>query len=117
MTEAEARAAGVTCDVVRFPYSHNERAVTDAEPVGMMKFLIDGKRRLIGAHIGGHCAGELINELTLAMNNELTVDAIIGSIHAYPTYSFAIPIALYDYAMTDNPSTAAKFGRFLSRLT
>ncbi len=116
-TEAELRAAGDTCEIVRFPYSHNERAVTDAEPVGLMKFLIDGKRRLIGAHIAGQCAGELINELTLAMNNDLTVDAIIGSIHAYPTYSFAIPIALYDYALTENPSTAAKVGRFLSRLT
>ena len=116
-TEAQVRAAGDTCQIVRFPYSHNERAVTDAEPIGLMKFLIDGKRRLIGAHIAGHCAGELINELTLAMNNDLTVDAIISSIHAYPTYSFAIPIALYDYALTENPSTAARVGRFLSRLT
>lgn len=116
-TEEQARAAGDTFEVVRFPYSHNERAVTDAEPVGLMKFLIDGKRRLIGAHIAGQCAGEMINELTLAMNNDLTVDAIINSIHAYPTYSFAIPIALYGYALTENPSTAAKVGRFLSRLT
>jgi pyruvate/2-oxoglutarate dehydrogenase complex dihydrolipoamide dehydrogenase (E3) component len=116
-TEAEIRAAGETCEVIRFPYSHNEHAVTEAETVGLMKFLIDSKRRLIGAHIAGHCAGEMINELTLAMNNDLTVDAIIGSIHAYPTYSFAIPIALYDYVMTSNPSAAAKVGRFLSRLT
>ncbi|MGH3787170.1 MAG: dihydrolipoyl dehydrogenase family protein, partial [Pseudonocardiaceae bacterium] len=116
-TEAEVRAAGNTCEIIRFPYSHNERAVTDAEPVGMIKLLVNGKRRLIGAHIAGHCAGEMINELTLAMNNDLTVDAIIGSIHAYPTYSFAIPIALYDYALTENPSTAARVGRFLSRLT
>jgi pyruvate/2-oxoglutarate dehydrogenase complex dihydrolipoamide dehydrogenase (E3) component len=116
-TEAEIKASGDTCEVIRFPYSHNERAVTEAETVGLMKFLIDGKRRLIGAHIAGHSAGEMINELTLAMNNELTVDAIIGSIHAYPTYSFAIPIALYDYVLTHNPSAAAKVGRFLSRLT
>jgi pyruvate/2-oxoglutarate dehydrogenase complex dihydrolipoamide dehydrogenase (E3) component len=116
-TEGEIRAAGGTCEVIRFPYSHNERAVTDAEPAGLMKFLIDDKRRFIGAHIAGQCAGEMINELTLAMNNDLTVDAIISSIHAYPTYSFAIPIALYDYALTQNPSTAAKVGRFLSRLT
>jgi pyruvate/2-oxoglutarate dehydrogenase complex dihydrolipoamide dehydrogenase (E3) component len=116
-TEAEVRTAGDTCEIVRFPYSHNERAVTDAEPVGLMKFLIDGKRRLLGAHIAGQCAGEMINELTLAMNNDLTVDAIIGSIHAYPTYSFATPIALYDYALTQHPSTTAKVGRFLSRLT
>lgn len=116
-TETEIKASGQTCEVIRFPYSHNERAVTEAETVGLMKFLIDGKRRLIGAHIAGHSAGEMINELTLAMNHDLTVDAIIGSIHAYPTYSFAIPIALYDYVLTDNPSAAAKVGRFLSRLT
>ncbi|MGB7798779.1 MAG: FAD-dependent oxidoreductase [Pseudonocardiaceae bacterium] len=116
-TEADVQAAGDTYDVVRFPYSHNERAVTEAEPIGLMKFLIDDKRRFIGAHIAGKCAGEMINELTLAMNNDLTVDAIIGSIHAYPTYSFAIPIALYEYALTQNPSTAARVGRFLSRLT
>jgi pyruvate/2-oxoglutarate dehydrogenase complex dihydrolipoamide dehydrogenase (E3) component len=116
-TEAEIRAAGDTCKVIRFPYSHNERAVTEAETVGLMKFLIDGRRRLIGAHIAGHCAGEMIKELTLAMNNDLTVDAIIASIHAYPTYSFAIPPALYDYVMTHSPSAAAKVGRFLSRLT
>ncbi len=116
-TEAEIRAAGEPCEVIRFPYSHNERAVTEAQTVGLMKFLIDGKRRLMGAHIAGHCAGEMINELTLAMNNDLTVDAIINSIHAYPTYSFAIPIALYDYVLVHNPSSAAKVGRFLSRLT
>jgi pyruvate/2-oxoglutarate dehydrogenase complex dihydrolipoamide dehydrogenase (E3) component len=116
-TETEIRAAGDTCEIIRFPYSHNERAVTDAETIGLMKFLIDGKRRLLGAHIAGHNAGEMINELTLAMNNDLTVEAIIGSIHAYPTYSFAIPIALYDYALTQHPSTTAKVGRFLSRLT
>lgn len=117
LTEAEAVAAGTAHDVIRFPYSHNERAVTDAEPVGLMKFLVDDRRRLLGAHIAGHCAGELINELTLAMNNKLTVDDIIGSIHAYPTYSFAIPIALYDYALGGKPGGALKLGRFLSRLT
>jgi pyruvate/2-oxoglutarate dehydrogenase complex dihydrolipoamide dehydrogenase (E3) component len=116
-TEEEARAAGDPHEVIRFPYSHNERAVTEAETVGLMKFLINSKRRLIGAHIAGHAAGEMINELTLAMNNDLTIDAIISSIHAYPTYSFAIPLAFYDYVLTDNPSATAKVGRFLSHLT
>jgi pyruvate/2-oxoglutarate dehydrogenase complex dihydrolipoamide dehydrogenase (E3) component len=55
-----------------------------------MKFLIDDKRRLIGAHIAGQCAGEM---------------------------SFAIPIARCNYALTENPGTAAKIGRFLSKLT
>jgi mercuric reductase len=91
--------------------------MTDAEPFGLMKFLVDRKRRLLGAHIAGQGAGELINELTLAMNNRLTVDAIVRSIHAYPTYSFGIPVALYDFVLNEEPAAVAKVGRFLSRLT
>jgi hypothetical protein len=56
----------------------------------------------------------------LAMKNNLTVDAVLGSIHAYPTYpsySFGIPVALYDYVLNEHPQAVAKFGRFLSKLT
>ncbi|MFN8558487.1 MAG: FAD-dependent oxidoreductase [Dehalococcoidia bacterium] len=117
LTETEAAKAGQKCSIVKFPYSHLERAVTDQDAEGLMKFLIDDKRRIIGCHIGGAGAGEMVNEITLAMNNDLTVDKIIASIHAYPTYSFGIPVALYDYALNEEPSAAAKVGRFLSRLT
>jgi len=117
LTEAEARKAGKEFSVVRCPYSQLERALTDQDSVGLMKFLIDNKRKFIGVHIAGANAGELINELTLAMNNDLTVDAVIASIHAYPTYSFGIPVALYDYVINENPQTVAKVGRFLSKLT
>lgn len=116
MTEPQARAAGVTVKVVRFPYSRNERAVTDGEPYGLVKMLVDDRRRLAGAHIAGHAAGELINELTLAMNNDLTVDAVLGSVHAYPTYSLGMQVALYDHVLTTDPSRAARLGRFLARL-
>jgi pyruvate/2-oxoglutarate dehydrogenase complex dihydrolipoamide dehydrogenase (E3) component len=117
LTEAEARAAGKQCSVVRLPYSALERAVTDGETRGLIKLLVDDHRRIAGCHIAGAMAGEMINEVTLAMNNELTVDAIIGSIHAYPTYSWGLPVALYDYVLNEEPSTAAKVGRLLSRLT
>lgn len=117
LTEAEAKRAGTECSVVTFPYSELERAVTDSDTIGLMKFLIDGKRKIIGCHIAGAAAGELINEITLAMNNDLTVDRLISSIHAYPTYSFGIPVALYDYVLNEEPAAIAKVGRFLSRLT
>ena len=117
LTEAEAKQAGKECHVVTFPYAELERAVTDQDPVGLIKFIIDGKRRIIGCHIAGNAAGEMINEITLAMNNDLTVDKVIGSIHAYPTYSFGIPVALYDFVLNEEPAAIAKVGRFLSRLT
>lgn len=117
LTEEEAVAQGRAHAVVRFPYDRVERAVTDADPVGLMKILIDDKRRIVGCHIAGANSGELVNEVTLAMNHDLTVDAIIASIHAYPTYGFGLPVALYEYALNEDPSGAARLGRFLSRLT
>ena len=117
VTEAEARAAGKPYHVIKLPYSELERAVTDQDAVGLMKFIIDDSRKIIGCHIAGAAAGEMINEITLAMNNDLSVDKIIGSIHAYPTYSFGIPIALYDFVLNEEPTAVAKLGRFLSKLT
>jgi pyruvate/2-oxoglutarate dehydrogenase complex dihydrolipoamide dehydrogenase (E3) component len=117
MTEEEAKASGQSCDVVKFPYALLDRAITDQEPSGLIKFLIDSRRRIIGCHVAGSSAGELINEVTLAMNNALTVDRIVTSIHAYPTYSFGIPIALYDYVLNEEPAAISKVGRFLSKLT
>jgi len=116
LTEPEASAAGIEVTVVRFPFTRNERAVTDREPYGLIKMLVDGRRRLVGAHIAGYAAGELINELTLAMNNDLPVDAVLGSIHAYPTYSLGMQIALYDHVLTTAPSRGARLGRLLARL-
>lgn len=117
LTEDEAHTAGWEFSVVRFPCAARERATTDQDPVGLMKFLIDGKRRFIGCHIAGANADELINELTLAMNNDLTVDAVIGSIHANPTYSFGVLVALDDYVLNEHPQAVAKFGRFRSGFT
>ncbi len=117
ITEQEATATGAEVTIVRFPYAHNERAVTDNDHVGLMKFLIDDRRHIVGCHIVGAHAGELINEITLAMKHDITVDGIVGTIHAYPTYSFGLPIALMDYVVNESPSTIAKVGRFLSKLT
>lgn len=108
---------GTAYGILRFPYSRHERALTDGESVGLIKILVGRDRRILGAHVAGHNAGELIDELTLAMNRKLTVDHIVGSIHAYPTYSFALPIALHEYATTQRPSRALRLGRLLARLT
>lgn len=110
-------AAGTPYDVVRFPYARHERALTDGELVGLIKILVGKDRRILGAHVAGHNAGELIGELTLALNRKLTVDHIVGSIHAYPTYSFALPIALHEFATGPRPSRALRLGRRLARFT
>lgn len=107
---------GTAYDVVRLPYSRHERALTDGAGPGLVKILVGRDRRILGAHIAGHNAGELVDELTLAMNRRLTVDEIVGSIHAYPTYSFGLPIALHEYQRR-RPGRALRLGRLLTRLT
>lgn len=107
---------GTAYDVVRFPYGRHERALTDGHPDGLIKVLVGRDRRILGAHVAGQNAGELVDELTLAMSAKLTVDRVIGSIHAYPTYTFGLPIALHEYATRQRPSRALRVGRRLARL-
>lgn len=116
ITEQEAQEQGVDVDIIRFPYSHNERAVTDGDTVGLMKFLVGGKRQIVGCHIAGAHAGELINEITLAMNNDIGVDGVIASVHAYPTYSFGMSVALFEHVL-ESPSRIGRLGRWLAKLT
>ncbi len=111
------RDSGTAYDVVRLPYARHERALTDGEATGLVKILVGRDRRILGAGVAGHNAGELIDELTLAMNRKLTVDHLVSSIHAYPTYSFGLPIALHEYATGRRPGRALRLGRLLARFT
>jgi len=77
------------------------------------KILVGRDRRILGPGVAGHNAGELIDELTLAMNRRLTVDHLVSSIHAYPTYSFGLPIAPH----SRRPGRALRLGRLLARFT
>ena len=88
-TEQEARARyGSKVTVERFPLSHTDRAVTDAATDGFIKLVLRGQR-ILGAHIVGPRAGELIQQLALLMRHKLPVSALT-MIHTYPTYSYAL---------------------------
>jgi hypothetical protein len=51
---------------------------------------------IIGATIVGGAAGELINELSVAIDHQLTLGDLARTIHAYPTYGFALQVAAAD---------------------
>ena len=88
-TEQEARVRyGGKVTVERFPLSHTDRAVTDAATDGFIKLVLRGQR-ILGAHIVGPRAGELIQQLALLMRHKLPVSALT-MIHTYPTYSYAL---------------------------
>jgi dihydrolipoamide dehydrogenase len=83
--------------VGKFPYSANGRARTSGETEGFVKIIRDAKYgEILGAHIVGAHATELIHELAVARENEFTVEEIEMAIHAHPTLSESIAEAVLD---------------------
>ncbi len=91
MTEEEARAAGYEPVVGRFPFSANGRALSLGEPQGFAKVIADKKTDLVlGVHIVGPEASELIAEGTLAIEMCARVEDLASTIHAHPTLPEAV---------------------------
>jgi pyruvate/2-oxoglutarate dehydrogenase complex dihydrolipoamide dehydrogenase (E3) component len=96
LTEEEALAKGPV-RVVRFPYAEIDRAQADAAPFGFIKLVLGAKNdHILGAHIVGAHAGELLGELALAIKHRLGLDAIFRTIHAYPTYTTGLQQAAFE---------------------
>ncbi len=90
LSEEEARAKGVAIEVTRYALSELDRAITEGATGGFVKVLTPpGKDRILGATIVGEHAGELLAEFVLAMRRGLGLNAILGTVHAYPTWSEA----------------------------
>ena len=87
LTEAEAREKYPEAHVERFPWSANGKAVASAETDGFTKVIIGKYGEILGAHIIGPDATNLISEYSVAMRGELTADEIIETIHPHPTLS------------------------------
>ncbi len=86
VTESEAVEKDLNYTVYKYNYSDVDRAVTEVEGHGFVKILTTGwKGKIIGAHIIGPNAGELIHELILAIRKGLSVKDISSTIHVYPT--------------------------------
>ena len=87
LTEAQAKEKyGDQLKVARFPFKASGRALALGESDGVTKIVTAGKdQRIVGVHIAGPQASELIAEATLAMRLEATTDDVIATIHAHPT--------------------------------
>ena len=90
-TERELKAAGIPYNVGKIPFLAIGKAVASGESEGFAKLLF-GKAHgeLLGAHIIGENATELIAEMGLALDQELTAEEIHATIHAHPTMSEVI---------------------------
>jgi dihydrolipoamide dehydrogenase len=97
LTEQQCKDKKLAYKVGKFPFSANGRARTSGETEGFVKIISDPKYgEILGAHIVGSHATELIHELVVARTNEFTVEEISHSIHAHPTLSEAIAEATLD---------------------
>jgi dihydrolipoamide dehydrogenase len=91
LTEAAAKQAGLTFKVGKFPFSANGKALALGEHEGFIKLIIgEPYGEILGAHIIGPEATELIVELDLAMTLEATYEELEATIHAHPTLSEAV---------------------------
>lgn len=91
LTEKAARDAGFELRIGRFPFVASGRAVASDETEGFVKLIFDAKYgELLGAHLLGSQATELIAELVMAKKLEATEEEIIHAMHPHPTYSEAV---------------------------
>lgn len=114
-TAEELTASRTKFRAIFFEFDEVDRAVADGETNGFIKLYISSNL-ILGATIVCPRAGELIHEVALAISNNIPINKIIGTIHAYPTYSSGIQQALLEDFRNSNTGTL-KFGRLLSKLT
>jgi len=97
LTEAQAKEAGYEVNVGRFPFQPNGKALGMGERDGFVKIVADARYgEILGASLVGPEVTELLPELTLAHNAELTAVEVARNVHAHPTLSEALMEAAHD---------------------
>lgn len=97
LTEKQAIEQNKDYSIGEFPMMANSKALIENGGQGKVKVIIDNEYgEILGAHIIGPKATDLIAEIVLAIDGEYTVDELIGSIHGHPTVSEAVREAFLD---------------------
>lgn len=111
MTEIEAKESGVNYEVSTFNWSASGRALaSDVSSTGMTKLIFNkDTNQLLGGAIVGENAGELLGEISLALEMDCDAEDIALTIHAHPTLHESIGMAaeIYDGTITDLPNAKA----------
>ena len=91
LTEQKAKDAGYDVKTGKFPFMASGKAFAAGEREGFVKYVIDAKyEEILGAHIIGAEATELIAEVALAKSLEATPESILKTVHAHPTLSESV---------------------------
>ncbi|NUT46167.1 MAG: dihydrolipoyl dehydrogenase [Saccharothrix sp.] len=98
-TEAQARERGFDVRVAKFPFTANGKAHGIGDSAGFVKLISDAKYgELLGGHLIGPDVTELLPELTLAQQWDLTVHEVARNVHAHPTLGEAVKEAVHGLA-------------------
>jgi len=93
LTSQEAESRGIPCQTGRFPFAASGKAQTMGEAEGFVKVIASPEDRLLGVHIMGPGATELIAEAALAVKMGLSIHDLAATIHAHPTLAETLPEA------------------------
>ncbi|HEY7401528.1 MAG TPA: FAD-dependent oxidoreductase [Actinomycetota bacterium] len=94
VTERAARESGTEVVSATVLLRDNERAAIEGTPEGHVKLVADARSgELLGGHVMGETAGELIHEIVAAMAGRIPATVVGGAIHAYPTFSESVQAA------------------------
>ena len=116
LTEPEARERhGAGVRVWRRPFSDVDRAITDGEPWGMVKLVTDRRGKVLGGHILGYGAGNMIAEVALAMKHGVPASKLSSTVHAYPTHAEAIKQAAEGYQRSRFQGPIRTIAQWLAR--
>ena len=106
-TDPEAARVGLTPEdaekqykqvrIVKFPWADIDRAQAEGATTGFIKLVLAGKKdEIVGAHMVGAHSGEMLGEMALAMQHNLTLNDILATIYAYPTMNTGIQQAVFE---------------------
>ncbi len=96
-TEQQLKAEGVAYNAGKFPFLANSRAKASGETLGFVKILADKRTdKVLGAHLVGPGAGELVAEVALAMEFGASAEDIARTCHAHPALAEAVKEAAMD---------------------
>ena len=97
LTQEQAEDSGYDIKIGKFPFRGLGKSLADGNHEGFVKVIYDAKYgELLGCHIIGHNASNLISEVSIARTLETTYNEILNTVHPHPTLSEAIQEATAD---------------------
>lgn len=109
LTYAEAQKVHRQVRAITLPWADIDRAQAENAPTGFIKLILAGKKEeVVGAHIVGLQAGELLGEITLAMQHHLTVSDVLATIHPYPTLHTGLQQAFFEAYLSSKQAHSNK---------